>query len=646
MKNTKKPFFVFLSCILILFASMFFASLVQTNFGTVDVVTMSFETDSNDYVCYKLYVPDGVDSTHPAPAVLALHGYQNDKETSSAYAIEFARRGMVVMSIDEYGHGSTTLKLRERGWTSHKFPNIEITASGPDRYLTMMNFSNMDFFDSEISDGLLDTSMGGRFAFEVLQSFNFVQDDNIAITGHSMGTWSSWSTAQAYPEHKAIILQCGELFYDSYYEDTPGIEFHNVLLLQAEFDEFNTFRDYQNNLDGVMESELRYHDFALQDEPIDWDTTYGSFDLGTARRIELIHTNHRLTTNDSHAVAAACDWLVEVFDLTNVIESNNQTFMWKDGLVFLGLISALVSLLTMLVILLKVPFFASIVQPITYRDEVLLSKKKWWQTALISVLISAASYPFLTQLGHGLIPVPEDIFGITIANGYSTWFVFIAIVSIVTLVLWFKKRKNTKNETTLYDMGLTSPIKVNKLDWKLIGKSALIAVILCVLMYLYVIINEALFQLDLRLIWPMFKSFTWERFGQFFVYLPIYVIFFMVADNIKIFGQMRLKEYSSPVKTQLMWWLKYIVVCLGGLLVVVLIEYIPFFAGIGPGADLLFSSTFGGPFMSILILAVPQFAVLLFVAVYCFRKTGSVYVGSFLIAMMACWIVTAGSAFF
>jgi len=646
MKNTKKPFSIFLSAILVLFISMMFANFIQTDFGSIDVVTMSFETDSDDYVCYKLYVPDGVDEDNPAPAVLTLHGYQNDKETSSAYAIEFARRGMVVMSIDEYGHGSTSIPLRARGWTTHRFPNISVTASGPNRYLTMMNFSNMDFFDDEISSGLLDTSMGGRFAFAVLQSFNFVQDDNIAITGHSMGTWSSWSTAQSFPEHKAIILQCGELFYDSYYEDTPGIEFHNVLLLQAEYDEFNTFRDYQNNLDDVMSTELRYHEFALQDSPIDWDTTYGSYSLGTARRIELIHTNHRLTTNNSHAIAAACDWLVNVFNLSNTIESYNQTFMWKDSLVFLALIAAIVSLLAGLVLLLKLPFFSSIVQPISYRDEVIMPKNKWWKTALISIGLSAASYPFLTQLGHGLIPVPEDLFCITIANGYSTWFVFLAIVAITTLIYWFRKGTGKKNNITLYDLALTSPKKVNKFDWKLIGKSALIAVILCALMYVYVVICEALFQLDLRLIWPMFKSFTLERFGQFFVYLPIYVIFFMVCDNIKTFGQLRLKEYSSPAKTQLMWWLKYFCVCLGGLIIVVLIEYIPFFAGIGPGADLLFSSTFGGPFMSILILAVPQFAALLFIAVYCFRKTGSIYVGSFLIAMMACWIVTAGSAFF
>ncbi len=33
------------------------------------------------------------------------NGYQNDRETNAAYAIELARRDVVVLYLDEYGHG-------------------------------------------------------------------------------------------------------------------------------------------------------------------------------------------------------------------------------------------------------------------------------------------------------------------------------------------------------------------------------------------------------------------------------------------------------------------------------------------------------------------------------------------------------------
>ena len=82
----------------------------------------------------------------------------------------------------------------------------------------------------------------------------------------------------------------------------------------------------------------------------------------------------------------------------------------------------------------------------------------------------------------------------------------------------------------------------------------------------------------------------------------------------------------------------------GGVLVIVLIEYIPFFMGIGPGADLLFGSTFGGPFMSILIVFVPQVLVFSLLCTYIYRRTGNAYVGAFTVASMAAWIITGGSA--
>jgi hypothetical protein len=79
---------------------------------------------------------------------------------------------------------------------------------------------------------------------------------------------------------------------------------------------------------------------------------------------------------------------------------------------------------------------------------------------------------------------------------------------------------------------------------------------------------------------------------------------------------------------------------------VILLEYIPFFLGIGPGADMLFGSTFGGPFMSLLIVFFPQILVFSFICTFCYRRTSCVYPGAFVVAILACWVVTGGSALF
>ena len=82
----------------------------------------------------------------------------------------------------------------------------------------------------------------------------------------------------------------------------------------------------------------------------------------------------------------------------------------------------------------------------------------------------------------------------------------------------------------------------------------------------------------------------------------------------------------------------------GGVVLITLLEYIPFFLGIGPGADVLFGSTFGGPFMSLLIVFVPQVIVFSILCTYMYRRTGNVFTGAFVSACMACWIVTGGSS--
>jgi hypothetical protein len=85
---------------------------------------------------------------------------------------------------------------------------------------------------------------------------------------------------------------------------------------------------------------------------------------------------------------------------------------------------------------------------------------------------------------------------------------------------------------------------------------------------------------------------------------------------------------------------------LGGLLAVALFEYVPFLLGFGTGFALTGLSLFDGPFMSALVLIFPQFFVLFFAAVYFFRKTGRVYLGSLIVSIIVTWITCGGAAYF
>ena len=112
--NMKKSAAVLAVLLAAIFIMMTIANGIQTDGGKVAISIGTIETDLGD-LSYKLYTPVTATESDPAPGVLLLHGYQNDHETCAAYAIELARRGAVVMVPDEYGHGSTTIGLMNRG---------------------------------------------------------------------------------------------------------------------------------------------------------------------------------------------------------------------------------------------------------------------------------------------------------------------------------------------------------------------------------------------------------------------------------------------------------------------------------------------------------------------------------------------------
>ena len=686
MKSLKKAWIGLAACVAAVFLCMFFANRVQTGGGGIRVTEGVIDSSDVGQIAYKLYTPYNATKDNPAPGVLLLHGYQNDHETCAAYAIELAGRGAVVMAIDEFGHGRTEPGMIKRGYTNHTVKvnygedSVETgtykTIGGPIRYRLLLNFSNLSFFNDHYSKGtdgseVIDSSMGGVAAYAVLATMDNVDPTRLAVSGHSMGTWASWTVSAVYAgvtdeqgrdiTPKATVLQCGELFTDDIYDKSPifgkDIYFNNVLLLQAKWDEFNYFRDYKNTVnDELLTSPLRLS-FLGTSGKAEWNKTYGSFEDGTARRMELLYTNHRLTTHHKGGLAVALDWFSNAIGfpayegMPNARTSYDQTAMTKEWLVLAATLLAIGSMLPLAEILLGTKFFGEVRQALPPAENV-KPKKAWTRGAVITILIAAFTYPFMTQLGQGLLPLPEKkIFRMTIGNGFVGWYSLLIIIMLLITIFGrrkaVKKAKAAGTEPPAFnwnEIGFAGTEAPEKFSWKLFGKGALLALCVTGFMYLQVVLYEKLFMLDFRFIWPFFKSFSWVRLGQFFVYIPFFAAFYLL-NNSKIFAGLRTKAaYEAGAKGFFASWLRYALLMVGGTLVVILIEYIPFFAGLGPGADLLFGSTFGGPFMSLLIVFAPQVLVFSLIGTYFYRKTGNVYTGAMVIAILACWIVTGGSA--
>lgn len=670
-KRAKKSLIFLCVFLVLIFACMFIANLLQTDFGKIDInlikIDMGDFTGNIGIVTGKLYKPATATAANPAPAVLLIHGYQNDKDTGSAYAIELARRGYVVLAIDAFGHGATSVGLTERGYVNHKVTvnygedsekdGTFVSISGPTRYRIMLNFSNLSFFETryrEDADGnrIKDSSVGGVAAYAVLTGYDFVDETRLAVGGHSMGTWASWTVAAVYSNKsfgvdvspRAVVLQCGELFASNAYDST-NIKFNNVLLLQAKYDEFAMFRDYNNTVSqDLPSSSLRSGFLGVPASEAAWNTTFGSFSDGTARRMELLYTNHRLVTHNSRGIALAMDWYDTATNNNSVIKPTNQVYLIKEMLVFVSMLLALAAMLAFMELLLCIPFLKYAGQGLPDRPEKIKSRRSWWRGAIITVLIAGLTYPFMTQLGHGLLPLPENIFRMTIGNGFLAWYLLLIVIMLITTIRPWKKSKKTDSPLDYYDLGFAGKDKADKFDWVLLGKAAIVAVLMMTFVYALLLIFHSLFLLDFRVIWPFFRPCSFERFLQFLVYVLFFTLFF-VLNNSKIFAQMRQPATHQPgFKGFISCWWKNAFCMAGGIFLICLIEYVPFFAGIGPGADLLFSPTFGGPFMSLLLVFFPQILVLSVLCTYIHRRTGNVFVSGISVGMLSCWIITGGSA--
>ena len=671
MRKARTKWIVLLAALLVCaFVALTLANIIQTDHGNVVVTEGVIDAWRSEEhlgsMTYKLYTPKTATAENKAPGVLLLHGYQNDRETNAAYAIELARRGVVVLSLDEYGHGFTKPGLKERGYVNHTVKvnygedSVELgtykKVGSTVRYRVLMNFSNLSFFNDHYSkdeDGnaIVDSSCGGVAAYGVLATMDNVDSTRLGVSGHSMGTWAAWSVAAEAAfsgtgiEPQATVLQCGELFRDSVY-DRSKIHFNNVLLLQAKWDEFSYFRDYKRVVDDeLLKSDLRCEFLGTTPDMAAWNTTYGTFNDGSARRMELLYTNHRLTTHNAQGLAVALDWFRDAFgaESMNDIPSTDQIAMGKEWLVLVAMLATLLAMVPLAELLLTLPFFAAIPQPLPPKANV-KPRGKWWKAAVITMLIAGLTYPFMTQLGHALLPLPEGIFRMTVGNGFIGWYSLLILVMVVTAWTGWKKAKKAETFDGWYGMGLGSEAAPRRISWKLLGRSALLVLCLLGMVYAVVALAGCLYLLDLRFIWPFFKTFTWARLGQFCVYLPLFALFFLL-NNSKIMASLRTEATYAPGARGFLgsWW-RNALMMVGGVLLIVLIEYVPFFLGIGPGADVLFGSTFGGPFMSLLILFVPQVLVFSLFCTWFYRRTGSVYCGALLVASLAAWIVTGGSA--
>jgi len=601
--NPRKQAYFLIALVIIIALSATMAHLIERDFGKVEISIIKLMNPEGDIVAAKLFRPINATAETPQPAILNMHGYQNDKNVQDPFSIELARRGFVVLAPDALGHGDSGGGLNVGLW----------------------------FMDPNYV-------MGNEDALAYLITLPFVDASNIGVMGHSMGGMNTVKLPALFPDNiKAMDQQCS----------SPGSpDLPNMLITQARYDEFAGFREGQLRTENLNSSETRLAALGLEG-PIEWEQTYGSFEDGTARKMTFINIDHHLTPLTNKAVAEAVDWMNLALNDGEKgamwIEPTSQVFMLKEIFGLVTLLGTLISLIPLTNLLLAIKFFAPVASPIPNRYHA--KKNNWWLFATINLLICAILYPLTTQYGGiaGKIETWLPFMKMEMGNGVSAFYLANAVVCGILFAIWYNGAK--KKGITMYDVGVSFDEEKTKIDWGIIGKTVLLGVILFLWMYLL----EGFFQWSLgqefRFAWPYMRQFSEpRRVGYFFLYIIPAILFFLVNGGVFLFGQIRQKEYSTPAKTQWMWWLKGIYTMVTGLFLVWCFQYLPWILnGPGPGFEVVGLAKFSEMWPLMLIVYIPEFLILYWFLTWFYRRTGKIYLGALMIAAIATWFLAAGS---
>lgn len=353
------------------------AAWTQTRDG-VTVSDVRFRAADGTVLSALVYRPPGATAQHPAPGILAVHGYLNTRETQSPFAIEFARRGYVVVALDQRGHGYS-------GGAATK-------------------------------DGF-----GGPEGLAYLRTLPFVDRDQVGLEGHSMGGWTVLAAAAAMPgAYRAMVLEGSSTGAPFAKEGTPTWP-RNLAVVYSRYDEFAPLMWGVPDAAAVGAGAKLKALFGSA-APIVAERVYGDAAAGTARVLYQPVATHPGDHLSTAAVGDAADWFARTLKGGTPRPAGDQIWWGKEagtGLALLGLAALTFALIDLL---LATRAFA----PLAARGPVAVRPRaRRWRTAwLLAALVPATTY-YLDLLVVPIVPASR-LFPQAISNALMLW----AVVNI------------------------------------------------------------------------------------------------------------------------------------------------------------------------------------------------------------------------
>jgi pimeloyl-ACP methyl ester carboxylesterase len=355
------------------------AAFVQTA-GGVRVRDVRWTGADGQVLGALLYIPRNASAQTPAPGVLAVHGYINTRETQDAFAIEFARRGYVVLALDQRGHG---------------------TSGG----------------------GATTGGFGGPDGLRYLRALPFVNPNEIGLEGHSMGGWTVLAAAADQPQgYKAMVLE-GSSTGKPYAADGSTTWPRNLGVVYSQFDEFSPLMWGVERARDVGASPKLKVLFGTE-ASVEPGRLYGDLAAGTARKLYTPFTTHPGDHISSEAVGDSLDWFARTLSGGTPRPGSDQIWPWKELGTLTALAGFFAGLLGLFEILLRLPPFTALVaMPAPERER---RGGAWWTLFLATGLIPAVTFFAMPLVAPPLL-APSALFPQAITNHLVVW----AILNLV-----------------------------------------------------------------------------------------------------------------------------------------------------------------------------------------------------------------------
>jgi pimeloyl-ACP methyl ester carboxylesterase len=367
--------------------------------GGITIQDIRFKGAKGNTMSALLYTPPNATRERPAPGILAVHGYINSRETQSGFAIEFARRGYVVLALDQTGHG----------------------------YSDPPAFAN---------------GFGGPDALAYLRSLDIVDKANIGLEGHSMGGWTILAAATAMPnDYKSMVLEGSSTGRPFAAEGTPAWP-RNVALVFAQYEEFPLLMWGVERAKDVVTSPklLTFFGATGAAEP---GKVYGDLAKGTARVIYTPPITHPAEHISHVAIGHSIDWFAKTLQGGTAIPANEQIWFRKEFGTLVALAGLIVLLLGAFQLLLAVPAFAPLAVPVAAGAPAPAPRDRaWWRALLLTALVPALLYyPVLAFVNSYVKPQPWLPQNIT--NQIAAWALVNAVLTLV--LLYFAPKRPSRS---------------------------------------------------------------------------------------------------------------------------------------------------------------------------------------------------------